>query len=410
MDDGAWNQGFQLGEFASFNLAIIVYLLGVRLNKALPVLNRYNIPEPVSGGLLVALTALAAFLVFGLEISFSLGTRDFLLLYFFTTIGLNARLSDLAKGGKPLAILLGVTVVFMVLQDTIAVAAAKIMGFPAGFGLLAGTVSLVGGHGTAIAWAPSLQNDYGIAGAAELGASTATLGLIVAALLGGPVANILISRKGGKPGLSADSEAPMIGIEHEEAAYSSVTHVGLMRSLLVLNLTIALGSGLHEALGAWGGLDLPNFVVCLFVGIVLSNTLPALFPKLEWPARSRSLAVISDLALGIFLTLSLMSLQLWTVAGLAGPLFLILGLQVAFTVLYILYVVFPLMGADYDASVLGAGFTGVGLGATPTAIANMTAVTKHYGASTKALLILPLVSAFFVDLVNAALISLFLKL
>ncbi|CAN0606333.1 unnamed protein product, partial [Ectocarpus sp. 12 AP-2014] len=141
---------------------------------------------------------------------------------------------------------------------------------------------------------------------------------------------------------------------------------------------------------------------------LLSNTVPAVFKKMTWPARSRSLAVISDLALGIFLTMSLMSLQLWTVAGLAGPMLIILAAQLVGAALFIVYVLFPVMGRDYEAAVLGAGFAGFALGATPTAIANMTAVTKQYGAATRAFLILPLVSAFFVDLSNAAIIWLFL--
>lgn len=402
--------GIRLGEFASFNLAIVVYLLGVRLNNRLPVLQAYNIPEPVSGGILVALVSFACFQWFQIEFEFSLGVRDFLLLYFFTAIGLNARLSDLIKGGKPLAILLVLTVLYMLAQNLVAVGVAVLADRSVAFGLLGGTISLIGGHGTAAAWAPIMSDAHNVVGANELGASSATLGLIAAALLGGPIADFLIRRRGAQPGLSADADAPIIGIEHDEAAYSSVTHVGLMRSLLVLNLTIAIGYGLHGGVLLSLGFDLPLFLVCLLCGIILSNLKAFVLPKLPWPARSRSLALVSDLALGIFLTLSLMSLKLWTIGELAGVMMVILALQVLMTTIFVVWVLFPLMGRDYDAAVLGAGFAGFGLGATPTAIANMTAVTKQYGASTKALLVLPLVSAFFVDLLNAGIISLFLKL
>ncbi|MCK7610806.1 sodium/glutamate symporter [Roseibium sediminicola] len=395
-------------EFVSFNLAILVYFLGVRLNKKIPFLRHYNIPEPVSGGLLVALLALIVYLGFGKEIGFSLQSRDYLLYCFFTAIGLNARFSDLAKGGKPLLILLILTVGYMLLQNAVGTGVAAALGLPAGFGLLGGTISLVGGHGTAIAWGPKLVSDYGVVGAVEIGAATATLGLIAASLLGGPVGNYLIERRGAKPDPDAPEEAPMIGIESDREADTSVTHTGLMRALLVLNIAIALGVGLQEALVAGIGLDLPVFVCCLFCGIVLSNTVPVIFKKMTWPARSQSLAVLSDLALGIFLTMSLMSLQLWTLAGLAGPMLLILFLQIVVAALFIILAVFPLMGRDYNAAVLGAGFAGFALGATPTAIANMTAVTKRYGPATQAFLILPLVSAFFVDLANAAIILLFL--
>lgn len=395
-------------EFVSFNLAILVYFLGVRLNRKIPFLRHYNIPEPVSGGLLVALLALIVYLGFGTEIGFSLQSRDYLLYCFFTAIGLNARFSDLAKGGKPLLILLFLTVSYMLVQNAVGTGVAAALGLPAGFGLLGGTISLVGGHGTAIAWGPKLVNDYGVAGAVEIGAATATLGLIAASLLGGPVGNYLIERRGARPDPDRPEEAPMIGIETDREADTSVTHTGLMRALLVLNIAIALGVGLQEALVAGVGLDLPVFVCCLFCGIVLSNTEPVIFRKMTWPARSQSLAVLSDLALGIFLTMSLMSLQLWTIAGLAGPMLLILFLQIVVAALFIVLAVYPLMGRNYNAAVLGAGFAGFALGATPTAIANMTAVTKRYGPATQAFLILPLVSAFFVDLANAAIILLFL--
>ncbi|MBS8261289.1 sodium/glutamate symporter [Roseibium polysiphoniae] len=397
-----------IGEFASFNIAIIVYFLGVRLNAVFPLLNSYNIPEPVSGGLLVASLALVVYLATGAEIGFSLAARDFLLLYFFTAIGLNAKFSDLAKGGKPLLILLVLTVGYMFVQNGIGTSIALAMGLPVGFGLLGGTISLVGGHGTAIAWGPTLAETYGVTGAVEIGAATATLGLIAASLLGGPIADILINKRGAKPAVAVHDETPVIGLEHDDEATATVTHTGLMRSLLWLNIAIGFGVGLQESLKLGIGLDLPLFVVCLFCGILLSNTVPAVFQKMTWPARSRSLAVISDLALGIFLTMSLMSLQLWTVAGLAGPMLIILAAQLVGAALFIVYVLFPVMGRDYEAAVLGAGFAGFALGATPTAIANMTAVTKQYGAATRAFLILPLVSAFFVDLSNAAIIWLFL--
>lgn len=397
-----------LDEFLSFNIAILVYFLGVRLNKQFAFLRHYNIPEPVSGGLMVATLALVAYGVFDKEISFSLGARDYLLYCFFTAIGLNARFSDLAKGGKPLLILLMLTVGYMLFQNVIGTGIAVAMGLPVGFGLLGGTISLVGGHGTAIAWGPRLVEQYGVVGAVEIGAATATLGLIAASLLGGPIGNYLIQVKGGKPDPNRPDEGPVIGIETEDEADTSVTHTGLMRAILVLNIAIALGVMLQEALVYGFNLDLPIFVCCLFCGIILSNTVPVIFKNIIWPARSRSLAVISDLALGIFLTMSLMSLQLWTIAGLAGPMMLILAAQIVGAGLFIIFVLFPVMGRDYNASVLGAGFAGFALGATPTAIANMTAVTKQYGPAMQAFLILPLVSAFFVDLANAVIIVLFL--
>ncbi|MXN66064.1 sodium/glutamate symporter [Stappia sp. GBMRC 2046] len=398
-----------IGEFASFNIGILVYFAGVRLNGKITFLNRYNIPEPVSGGLFVAGIVLLVYLVSGSEIGFSLETRDFLLLYFFTSIGLNARFADLLKGGRPLALLLGLTIAFMILQNIVGVVAGVSMGLPVAFGLIGGTVSLVGGHGTAIAWAPTFAETYGVASAAEIGAATATLGLILASIMGGPTAKYLIEGRGAKPAPEVHEKVANIGFERDGDQVQQITHVDLMRSLLVLNIAIVLGVALQKAIGE-AGLELPLFVVCLFCGILLSNIVPMLFPRLAWPARTPGLAVISEFALGVFLAISLMSLQLWTIAGLAGPMLIILGLQVLAAGSFILFVLFPVMGRDYEAAVLGAGFAGFALGATPTAIANMTAVTKHYGPATKAFLILPLVSAFFVDLANAAIIRVFLNL
>ena len=149
---------------------------------------------------------------------------------------------------------------------------------------------------------------------------------------------------------------------------------------------------------------------CLIVGMVLSNTVPVLLPRLNWPARTASLELISSYALSIFLAMSLMSMQLWTLAGVAGPLLVIVAVQTAVAAGYILLVVFPTLGRDYQAAVLSGGFTGLSLGSTPTAIASMSAITRHYGPAPNAFVILPLVSAFFVSLVNMAAITLFLRL
>jgi len=182
-----------------------------------------------------------------------------------------------------------------------------------------------------------------------------------------------------------------------------------MRSLLAINVAIILGYLVNEAL-LEAGLKLPLFVPCLLVGIAMSNTIPLVFPRLPWPARTRALAIISDYSLSIFLAMSLMSMQLWTLQGLGGPLIGVLAFQVVGTSVFIIFLFFRLMGKDYTAAVLSSGFAGFTLGATPTAIANMSAVTKHYGPAPLAFIVLPMVSAFFVDLANALIIRLFVSL
>lgn len=397
---------FVVESFLAYTIGIIVYFAGMQLNNRVSILRSYNIPEPVTGGILAALVTLAIFLTTGMALEFELDTRDRLLVYFFTCIGLNARLSDLLSGGKPLVILLGLTLGYIVFQDVIGVTAARLMGLPDAMGILTGSASLIGGHGTAIAWAPDIAENHGVPGALEIGIAAATLGLVIASLLGGPIAKFLLPRSVKE---TQSREQAVVGISHEEEDTAQINHVSMMAVLLTLHIAIILGYFLDQAFAATG-LKLPLFVSCLLMAIILSNTVPRIFPKMHWPARTKALALVSDFSLGLFIAMSLMGMQLWSIADLAGPLLILLGLQSLATVLFILIIFYRLMGKDYQAIVLSAGFAGFALGATPTAIANMTAVTKTHGPAPTAFIILPLVGAFFVDLTNAFVIQFFLGL
>jgi ESS family glutamate:Na+ symporter len=243
-----------------------------------------------------------------------------------------------------------------------------------------------------------------VTGAAELGVAMATMGLIAASLLGGPIAKYLVE----KHDLQSDpNEKAAFVIVEEDDRDNRFDYVDAIRSLLVANIAIILGYGAHVALQE-AGVMLPLFVPCLLAGIVLTNTVPFLFPKFKWPSRTPALALVSDFSLSVFLAMSLMSMQLWTLSGSAGVLITTTVLQAVMTTLFILVVFYRLMGSNYFAAVLSAGFAGFTLGATPTAIANMSAVTKNFGPSPLAFIVLPLVSAFFVDLANAFIIQLFL--
>lgn len=393
-------------DFLAYTIGIVVYFVGMQLNESVPVLRTYNIPEPVTGGILAAFGALAIFAILDVELQYELDTRDRLLVYFFTAIGLNARFADLLAGGKPLLILLVLTLGYIVFQDVIGVVAAQAIGQPSAIGLLAGSASLIGGHGTAIAWAPEIAANHGVPNALEVGVASATLGLVLACLLGGPIAKFLLARHQIE---DSQPDGNLVGIPHEREDTERINHVSIMAVILVLHIAIIIGYLANEAIGN-AGIRLPLFVPCLFVAIVLSNTVPYILPKMRWPARTRALAVVSDFSLGLFIALSLMGMQLWAIADLAGPLLIILGLQASATVVFILFVFFPLMGKDYLATVLSAGFAGFALGATPTAVANMTAVTKAHGPAPTAFIILPLVGAFFVDITNAFVIQFFLGL
>jgi ESS family glutamate:Na+ symporter len=384
---------------------MIVFFIGVHLNRKVHFFRTYNIPEPVTGGLIAALVALFVYWAFDTEIVYDLELRDRLLVYFFTGIGLNARFKDLVTGGKPLIIMLFLTIGYIAIQNGVGIAGAILLGKESQLGVLAGSTSLIGGHGTAIAWAPEIA-ELGIENAIEIGVASATIGLILASLIGGPIAHLLITRYRLH---GDDTEQASIGVSYDQEASETINHLNLMSVFLTLHITIIIGWFLNIG-AAEVGLKLPLFVSCLLTGIVLSNSIPVLLPKIRWPARTKALALVSDFSLGLFLSMSLMSMQLWTIGDLAGQLFVILFMQTIAATLFILFVLFPLMGRDYQAAVLSGGFAGFALGSTPTAIANMTAITKSKGPAPLAFIILPLVAAFFVDIANSFIIKAALSL
>jgi ESS family glutamate:Na+ symporter len=398
-------QPLALDALETTTLGLLVYLIGARVTRSVGVLRDFNIPEPVTGGILAALVTLAVFLATGHPVTFDLSVRDYLLVLFFAGIGLNARMSDLATGGHPLLVLIGITVALIVAQDVVGVLTALVFGLPLPVGILLGSASLIGGHGTTIAWAPVVEAATGRDGMMELGIASATLGLIAGAIIGGPVAKALILRH--KLAGPAGDHEQTVGLAWADEATARITVPALMHTLLVLHIVILAGMALHEIIVGFG-LNLPLFVPCMLVAIVGGNLYAILFPRAPRVARSPTLAMVSDFALGTFLAMSLMSMQLWTLSGMGLLMAVSLAVQVALVIAFILFLVFRLMGADYTAAVLSAGFAGFSLGATPTAIANMTAVTKHYGPAPIAFVILPLVSAFFVDIANAAIIQTFL--
>ena len=397
---------FEIDSFLALTIGILVYFAGMKINAEVGFLRNYNIPEPVTGGLLASLMALGLYSLSGTELNFDLSIRDTLLVYFFTAIGVNARISDLISGGKPLVILLALTLGYIVFQDVVGVAVATAIGQPKAIGVLVGSASLIGGHGTSIAWAPEIAAKHGVPNALEIGVAAATLGLVVASLMGGPIAKFLLA----KHKLTGSSEQePVVGISHADEDTQQINHVSLMAVILYLHAAIITGYFLNQLI-ALSGLKLPLFVSCLLVAIFMSNTLPVLWPRIHWPTRTKALALVSDFSLSLFIAMSLMGMQLWAIADLAGPLLILLALQTLAAVAFIVFVLFKAMGANYLAAVLSAGFAGFALGATPTAIANMTAVTKSHGPAPTAFIILPLVGAFFVDITNAFVIQFFLAL
>lgn len=401
----------RVDSFFAVTIGIIVLFVGKRLNDQIRLLREFSIPEPVTGGLLFSLLFTAVYLLTGKAMEFQLSARDFLLVYFFTTIGINAHARDLLAGGRPLVILLAITIVFMFVQNLTGIGVAALFGLPAAVGVTGGTVSLIGGHGTTIAWAPTIAEQFGVPNAMEIGIASATFGLILASLMGGPIAKFLINRHRLTPGPTAPVEVQDVGGTPIQTHRGKIGYLDFLGAILAIHICIVIGTILNEVIGEFG-LQLPLFVTCLFAGILITNLVPKNFPTITgkpWPTRSPAVALIAEVSLGTFLAMSLMSMQLWTLVDLAGPIFAILAAQFVLAVVVALLVLFPLMGRDYDAAVVSAGFGGITLGSTPTAIANMAAVTNRFGPSHRAFIIVPLVGAFFIDLTNALVIPFFLN-
>jgi len=384
--------------------ASLVLLFGrVLVEKTAP-LKAFTIPEPVAGGLVVALLMLLAQQVAGVTVKFDTSLQTPLMLAFFATIGLSANLATLKAGGNVMLKFLGVVLGLLVMQNVIGISLASLLGLERHLGLLAGSVTLSGGHGTGAAWSSVFSEQFGIQGATELAMACATFGLVLGGLIGGPVAKYLI-RKVAVPGASHNQDQAPTGFE-EPQANRLITVNSFIESLALIALSLAGGQMLSEALSGTA-FELPTFVCVLFNGVLLRNVLSGL----GWyQVFEREISVLGNVSLALFLAMALMSLRLWELAHLALPILLILSIQAIAMAAYAIVITFRVMGKNYDAAVLAAGHCGFGLGATPTAIANMQAVTHRFGPSHLAFIVVPMVGAFFIDIANALVIKLFMAL
>jgi len=382
-------------------LAILVLFLGKYLTRKIATLAKYNIPEPVSGGVIASIIFTLLHFTYGLDVSFDLSMRDDLLVMFFTTIGLTAKLSQLIKGGRILVILLGLATGFLIIQNLIGVTLASLLGYNPLSGIIGGSVSLSGGHGTTIAWAPIFAKDHGLSSAMEVGIAVATFGLVFGGLVGGPVAQILIKRHG----FEGDHEQTLtVGVDRKQEPHIRILYDNVLRSVLMIAVAEGIGELINQVLASYGT-NMPTFVTALFGGILLANTVPIFMKRFPWPGDTPAMALIADLSLGLFLAMSLMTMQLWALGDVFGVLIILMGLQILAVALFAIYVIFPLLGRDYTAVVIASGYIGMALGATPTAVANMSAVTKQFGAAPVAFIVIPLVGAFFIDIMNVIIIK-----
>ncbi len=386
-------------------IAILVLYLGRYLDRRFSFLRKYNIPEAISGGTIVAMFLGLLYLFFKIEINFEMHYRDVLLIIFFTTIGLSTKLQTLIQGGRPFMIMMVLATLFLFLQNIIGI--ISLLPFEGGdfyYGLFGGSIPLSGGHGTAIAWAPIFIEKYETMFAMEFGLIIATFGLIAGGIVAGPVANWMIKRYD----LKADSDEPItIGRKHKSKLIVDAD------SMLKIILFIALGVGLGVYLQKFAellGINLPLFVASLLGGMIITNIVPIIIPKQACAEGSPTLAMVSDISLGVFLAMSLMSIKLWEIANAVLPIALLMTLQIVTIILFTVLVLFKALGKNYNAAVMSAGYIGLGLGATPVALANMTAISKKYGPSPIAFVIIPVIGAFFINFVNALVIEVMLRI
>jgi len=382
-------------------ISIVVIFVGRYLTTKIGALERYNIPPAVTGGLACSLLVALIFALWDTRVSFDLELRNLLLLFFFSTIGLSAKMRQLLEGGKTLAILIAVAALLLVLQSAAGIGLATLFGGHPAYGLFAGSVSFAGGHGTAIAWGAE-ADAAGLEGAAEFGIACATVGLVAGGIIGGPIGGWLIEKHALTPAHAAAAEATL----HEpSAAGKPITIWSVLATLLMLCVCVQAGDVVNRLLSI-RGLNLPGFLTAMIVGIVISNVSDLLGRDLHKP----TIGSVSEFSLQLFLSMSLMSMQLWTLVHTASAILAAVMLQALLITLVAIYLVFRLTGRTYDSAVMASGFAGLGLGATPVAIANMSAITDRYGPSPKAFLVIPLIGAFFVDIMNALVLKFFLAL
>lgn len=383
--------------------ASLVLLLGRGLVARVGFLRTYNIPEPVAGGLVVALLLLALRFL-DIEVRFETSLQTPLMLAFFATIGLSADFASLKRGGRVVGIFLLAVTGLLIVQNAMGIGLATVLGLDPLMGLLTGSITLAGGHGTGAAWGATFSEKFGLASASELAMASATFGLVLGGLIGGPVARLLINRV-QTPGFVQEAPRLPKGFEQPNKE-RSITPFSLIETIALIAVSLQAGSLLNGSLHGTA-FELPTFVCVLFVAVILRNGLSALG---LYQVFEREVSVLGNVSLSLFLAIALMSLKLWDLAALALPFFIILAAQTLVMALFAIFVTFRVMGSNYDAAVLAAGHCGFGLGATPTAIANMQAVTQRYGPSQIAFLVVPMVGAFFIDIINVIVIKLYLAL
>lgn len=394
-------------------LAAVVLFLGYGIRRRVSFLDRYNIPAPVVGGFLFAALGLALRLSGWVAFEFTTTLQTPLMIAFFTTIGLGASLSLLRVGGPQVLLFWGLASLLAAFQDVVGVSLAAAMGVHPFLGLIAGSITMTGGHGTGAAFGKLMEDQYGFSAGVTLAMAAATFGLVSGGLIGGPVATALITRHqperkvGGIPREAAAAAAQLDPLDEEidtEPVGEPATAYTLLKILTVVLMAMWAGGLLSTWLGQY--VTLPAYIGAMIVAAVIRNVADvSRIVRIE----QRTVDDLGTIALSLFLAMALMSLRLWELLDLAIPMFVILVAQVTMMAAFAYFVTFRVMGRDYDAAVMAGGHCGFGLGATPNAVANMEAITERYGPAPRAFLVLPMVGAFFIDFTNALIITTFIN-
>lgn len=395
----------ELGLVETSAVALAVLFLGYLLNTVIPPLRNYNIPEPVVGGIVFAALSTLAYSQFDFSFKFDMTLKTPLMLVFFTSVGLGANVKLLSKGGPKLFWFMLIATLYLIVQDGTGVLFAHLSDMHPLMGLIAGSITLTGGHATGTTYAEVFKEFYNIQGGMEVAMASATFGLVLGGIIGGPVGRMLIKRNELRPD-DEDDKSPEETITYDPDDRDRVTPRRMMETMLIILVCLALGTAGYNWL-LDKGVTVPASFVSLLIGMVITNVCD--FTKI-YTINKETIDLWGTMGLSVFLAMALMSLRLWELVHLAGPMLMILLAQTAMMIFFAYFVTFRLMGKDYNAAIMAGGHCGFGLGATPTAVANMESLTSRYGPSPQAFLVVPLCGAFFLDITNMLVLQAYMAL
>ena len=374
-------------------MAAVLLILGYFIKSKVYFLEKYCIPAPVVGGFIFMIITWIGHTTGAFKFNFTTTLQSFFMLAFFTTVGLGASFELLKKGGLLLIIYWLIAGFVSIVQNVIGIALSKVTGLEPAYALLSSAITTIGGHGAGAAYGMTFEG-MGYPAGQLVGAAAATFGLISSVMVGGPVARLLIERHNLRPDESQDFDSSITEIN--VGTGEKLTGLDIMKNVTAILVCMALGTIVSGWIGKLIDMDFPTYVGAMFVAVILRN----LNEKTKWYKFDYPLVEgIGDVTLGLYLSIAMMTLKMWELVDLAGPMLIILFAQVIFLVLFSYFAVFRILGKNYDAAVMCAGLLGHGLGATPTAIVNLTAVNDRYGMSRKAMMIVPIVGAFLVDII-----------